>query len=131
MRIAHRLRLVSALGIVASCGLVSLTSMSAEAAYPGTNGRLAFGLYVEEGGQADIYSVLPNGQGLRRLTDDPGQDLCASYSPDGRFIAWCSSAGNANGGTDIWVMKQNGQDKRRVTHLGGNVNFPDFAPKGH
>ena len=27
-------------------------------------------------------------------------------------------------------MKQNGTDQRRVTDLGGNVTFPDFAPAG-
>src|SRR5260370_36155369 len=70
--------------------LVASASASVEASYPGTNdGRLAFGMIV--GGNADIYSVLPNGNDLRRLTTDSSFDACASYSPDGKDIAFCST----------------------------------------
>ena len=62
----------------------------ARASYPGeTNGRLAFGTTVD--GNTDVYSVLPNGEALHRLTNDPGFDACPAYSADGKSIAWCSS----------------------------------------
>jgi Tol biopolymer transport system component len=108
----------------------TLTATGAHASYPGANGRLAFGLSATATGQSDIYSILPNGRGLRQLTTYDGQDACATYSPDGHAIAWCTTRGNTHGGADIWVMKQNGTDQRRVTDLGGNVTFPDFAPAG-
>ncbi len=97
--------------------LVASASVSVEATYPGTNdGRLAFGMIV--GGNADIYSVLPNGNDLRRLTTDSSFDACASYSPDGKEIAFCSTR---SGVSEIWKMKQNGTQQEQVTHLGGNT----------
>src|SRR5690242_10555198 len=67
----------------------------AHATYPGTNdGRLAFGMIV--GGNVDVYSVLPNGNDLRRLTTDASFDACASYSPDGKEIAFCSTRSGAS-----------------------------------
>src|SRR6266581_1264850 len=106
--------------------LVASASVSVEATYPGTNdGRLAFGMIV--GGNVDIYSVLPNGNDLRRLTTDSSFDACASYSPDGKEIAFCSTR---SGVSEIWKMKQNGTQQEQVTHLDGNVTFPDFSPDG-
>ena len=105
-------------GVLACAALVGAAE-PARATYPGaTNGRLAFGITID--GNTDVYSVLPGGQALRRLTDDPGFDACPAYSADGRSIAWCGPGG-------IWLMKQNGTDKRRVTNFG---LFPDFSPDG-
>jgi Tol biopolymer transport system component len=113
---------------VAVTALVAVTS-SARATYPGVaNGRIAFGINVN--GNTDIYSTRLHGQGLHRLTTDPGFDACAAYSADGRRIAWCSGAGDPPGHFDVWTMKQNGNDKQRVTNLGGSAIFPDFSPDG-
>src|SRR6266568_1342430 len=117
------IRLLSVLAVLV--GLLG-ASEPAHATYPGTNdGRLAFGMTV--GGNVDIYSVLPNGDDLRRLTSDASFDACPSYSPDGKEIAFCS---NRSGATEIWKMKQNGTKQEQVTHLNGSVTFPDFSPDG-
>jgi TolB protein len=100
---------------------------SAHATYPGaTNGRLAFGINI--GGNVDVYSVRPDGQDLRRLTDDPSFDACAAYSANGRRIAYCS--GQGGGPVQVWTMRQNGTDKQQVTHLSGPAIFPKFSPDG-
>ena len=39
----------------------------------------------------DIYSIRPDGTGLRRLTDSEGNDAHSFWSPDGNFILWSSS----------------------------------------
>ncbi|TML11573.1 MAG: hypothetical protein E6G33_14575, partial [Actinobacteria bacterium] len=73
----------------AACALAALAAFSgsARATYGGaTNGRIAFGMNV--GGNVDVYTALPNGQDLRRLTDDPHFDACAAYSADGQRIAY-------------------------------------------
>jgi TolB protein len=123
------------LGITAGAAAAALAvlaalaafSASAGATYGGaTNGRLAFGMNV--GGNTDVYSVLPNGRDLRRLTDDPGFDACAAYSADGQRIAYCS--GEGGGPVQVWTMKQNGTDKQQVTHMTGAAIFPDFSPDG-
>jgi Tol biopolymer transport system component len=109
---------VALTGALALMALIAGAS-SAHATYPGNNnGRLAFGITVD--GNTDVYSVLPNGQALRRLTDDPASDVCAAYSADGRWIAWCGPGG-------IWLMKQNGTKKKQLTNFGA---FPDISPDG-
>ena len=112
------------LGLV--LGLTLLGVCPALAAYPGSqNGRLAYGIRVD--GNVDIYSSLPNGDALRRLTNSPGFDACPAYSADGKQIAYCSSA---SGPFEIWVMKANGTDQHQVTDIGGRMVFPDFDPTG-
>jgi Tol biopolymer transport system component len=109
---------------VASAGALALVALiaaatSAHATYPGNNnGRLAFGITVD--GNTDVYSVLPNGEALHRLTDDPGFDACPAYSADGKSIAWCRTDG-------IWLMNQDGTEKRQLTTVGA---FPDISPDG-
>jgi hypothetical protein len=48
---------------------------NAYASYPGGDRRLAFGM-VDPSGNPDVYSVLPDGHGLRRLTTQPTFDAC-------------------------------------------------------
>ena len=42
------------------------------------------------GSGADLYSVLPDGSGLRRLTTSPEDDLDPAVSPDRKEIAFVS-----------------------------------------
>ena len=113
-------------------GLVALIAAAgaARATYPGANGRIAFGMTAPGTAQPDVYSVLPGGEAMHQLTDDPAFDACAAYSADGKQIAYCSSVGDPTGQFDIWTMKQNGKDKQRLTRLGGGATFPDFSPDG-
>jgi Tol biopolymer transport system component len=120
-----RKNVLIAVAVAASIAVV--LARTASATYPGSNdGRLAFATNV--GGNVDIYSVLPNGNDLRRLTSGPSFDACPSYSADGKEIAFCS--GQLGGSEEIWTMKQNGSEQKQVTHLGGQAIFPDFSPDG-
>ena len=110
------------LGLAAT--LATLAIAPALATYPGgTNGRIAIG--VRANGAANIWTMRPDGSGMRQLTFGPNFKLCPSYSPDGRTIAYCATAGDA---FEIWTMKQNGTKQRQLTHLGGFATFPDFSP---
>lgn len=113
---------------VAALALLLSLPLSASATYPGSvDGRLAFGSTVD--GNVDIYTVLPTGQAFMRLTTDPLFDACPSWSADGKRIAWCHGV-QRGGVIDIWTMKQDGSDKRRITDMGGRATFPDFSPDG-
>jgi len=123
---AMRKVFVAAVVFVTVMAALVVASESARATYPGaTNGRVAFGLSVN--GNVDVYSMLPNGNDLRRLTDDPSFESCSAYSPDGKWIAYCSGQ---SGNFEIWKMKQNGKQRQQVTHTGGRMIFPDFSPDG-
>jgi Tol biopolymer transport system component len=120
-----KVRAIAAAGVA----LIALAAVagSARATYPGaTNGRIAFGMRVD--GNVDVYTVRPDGQDLRRVTNDPGFDACAAYSADGKRITYCSGGGG--GPVQVWTMKQNGTDKQQVTHMSGPAIFPDFSPDG-
>jgi Tol biopolymer transport system component len=120
-------RLTIAAALAATLVCAALVAGAARATYRGaTNGRLAFAITVE--GNTDVYSVLPNGNAFRRLTDEPGFDACPAYAADGNSITWCSytsPTGASAGG--ISAMKANGTKKRRLSDFG---NFPDISPDG-
>ena len=76
--------------------------MAATATYPGTvDGRLATGINAD--GNTDIYTFLPNGQALQRLTTNPLFDACPAWSADGKRIAWCHGV-QRGGVIDVWTM---------------------------
>lgn len=113
---------------IASGALLLALPMTASATYPGSvDGRLAMGATVS--GNADIYTVLPNGEALQRLTTDPLFDACPAWSADGKHIAWCHGV-QRGGVIDVWTMNLDGSGKTQVTDLGGRSLFPDFAPDG-
>jgi hypothetical protein len=54
----------------------------AGAAFPGPNGRIAFA--SDRDGDIDIYSMNPDGTGVRVLTNNSAIDTQPAVSPDGR-----------------------------------------------
>jgi len=115
--------------LLAAIMILGSLPMTASSTYPGTvDGRLAMGSNV--GGNSDIYSVLPNGEALLRLTESPLFDACPAWSADGKRIAWCHGVQASPGVIDIWTMKANGTDKVQLTDIGGRSTFPDFSPDG-
>lgn len=101
-----------------------IPAQAAEATYAGRNGRIAFGMNDSTG--RHVYSVRPDGHGLRQLTDGPFTDLCPAYSATGRTIAFCS---NRSGTFEVWSMTADGRRLRQLTSL-ASAAFPDFSPDG-
>ena len=69
--------------VLATMRLSALLASPALATYPGDVGRLAFAMNGPDG-NVDIYTTVPNGSSLKRLTTDPGFDACTAYSADGQ-----------------------------------------------
>lgn len=78
--------LVAAAVVAVAILMATLVAVSepAQAAFPGKNGRLAF---VNDG---EIYTIRPNGTGLKKLTSSPLIDAQPAWSPNGRKIAFAS-----------------------------------------
>ncbi len=91
------------LAVVAALVLAS----AASATFPGKNGRLVYST-----DDAQLYSVLPTGKGLRRISD--GIDFGASFSPDGKSIAFSRQEGESPLAT-IWTAAADGSGAHRVT----------------
>jgi Tol biopolymer transport system component len=64
---------------------------------------------------------------LKRLTFDAGLQTDASFSPDGRFIAYAS---DRSGNFDIWVQPVNGGEPVQVTREPAPDVQPAWSPDG-
>ena len=90
-------------------------------------GRIVFESHVSVP-HSSLYTIHPNGSGLQRLTGGPRSenDLFASYSPDGRRIAFFS---DRSGDPDIWVMDADGRHPHDITPSSRVIDFaPDWGP---
>lgn len=69
----------------------------------------------------------PRQRTLTRVTFDDGLQIGATWSPDGRFLAFSSDRG---GKFDIWVQQVSGGDPIQVTKGPGQNWQPDWSPDG-
>lgn len=69
----------------------------------------------------------PVQRALTRLTSDEGLQTGATWSPDGRFIAYNSDRG---GKYDIWVQQISGGDPIQITKGPAQNWMPDWSPDG-
>ena len=101
----------------------------------------------ERDGDLELYSMDTNGKNVKRLTNEPGYDGGAFFSPDSKMIVYRGSHP-----TDpkliqrdkdylkehlivpmvfeVWVMNADGSNKRQVTNLGVASFAPYFTPDG-
>ena len=67
-----------------------------------------------------------DGSDLTRMTNRPGQDCCAQWSPDGQSIVFVTP-GN---GEDIWLMNADGSNMRPLVTNEANDFVPCWSPDG-
>jgi Tol biopolymer transport system component len=95
--------------------------------------RLAEGVY-------DIYTIRPDGTGLKRLTNSHGNDAHQAWSPDGEHIVVASSRmGFKDEGIytdapqpygELFVMRYDGSEVRQLTDNQWEDGTPAWRP-GH
>jgi Tol biopolymer transport system component len=98
-------------------------------------------------GDIDLYTMRTDGSNVTRLTDKVGYDGGAFYSRDGQWICWraeypATDSARADyeallqrhlirpSKLDLWVMRADGSDKRKVTEKPGASFAPFFTPDG-
>jgi Tol biopolymer transport system component len=90
-------------------------------------------------GDWELYTMRPDGGDLKRVTHSPGNDAHAAWSFDGEWIAFASARGGfkdempvgeggGQGAGDIFVMRFDGSDVRRMTDDAFEEATPAFAP---
>jgi len=75
----------------------------------------------------DIYTALPDGSDLRRLTNVDAYDAESTLSPDGQTIVFTSTR---DGDLEIYTMRVDGSNVRRLTSTPGYDGGPFFSPDG-
>jgi len=102
------------------------------ATFPGTNGQITFAALPTPGAPGkQIYTIEPNGTGLRQVTHLPGDATAPHWSPDGNRIVFELDHPTGEPGCSVMVMNADGSG---LTDLTGNRNgcdaTPSFTPEG-
>lgn len=89
-------------------------------------GTLAF--VSQRDGNADIYTMQPDGSELQNLSNHPANDTTPAWSPDGSRIAFQS---DRDGSQEIYIMNSDGSEQTLITQKNAaNESHPDWSPDG-
>jgi Tol biopolymer transport system component len=103
-----------------------LSPSGADAAFPGTNGKIAFTQNF-----LSLITMNPDGGGQTRLTPTDKAQMAPAWSPDGTKLAFAQSVGGIfNPVQAIYTMNADGSDIRRVTSSGLDEANPAWSPDG-
>ena len=116
------------------------TAREAEATFPGTNARIAFDSTRTTGtgvdnptGDSEIFTIRPDGTGLKQITHNTSGDVAPVFSPDGTKIVYESlgkQTSNSQGDREVYRMNAlDGSGKKNLTNNGSGVHdkFPDWG----
>ena len=126
--------LILAMGLAAIALAMVLVAdpNSAEATFPGKNGKIAFSSNRNgDPSSFEVYSMRPFPEGSANqpvnLSTTAGQDLSPAYSPDGKKIAFHS---NRDGDPEIFVMDATGASQDQLTANSSTADFdPSWQPR--
>jgi Tol biopolymer transport system component len=123
--------MLSAIALVAA--FLVAPEPGAWASLPGADGRILFSYEApvpnEHLTQTDLFSVLPDGTGLTRLTDTPHRmEMAPAWDASGTKIVFSRSKAPFGPGS-IWVCDADGSNQVRLTS-GIDARDPVWDPRG-
>lgn len=128
-------RLLGVRGALAAALLLAgvmlvLAAASADAAFPGEDGKIAFSRDNYRQGTSGIFTVAPEGGAQERLGPEYGYS--PSWSADGQKVVFVASSGRTERdyNEDIYVMNADGTGVERVTNSRAYESSPSFFPDG-
>jgi hypothetical protein len=108
--------------VLALCAVALAASPTvAHAAFPGLNGQIGFAT----GPTSDLFAINFDGRLARSVITRPGVDREPHWSPDGRKIAWNSSA---SGKSQMYVADADGTNVRRLAPSSGYDYVEGWSP---
>ncbi|MDE1176023.1 MAG: amidohydrolase family protein [Edaphobacter sp.] len=131
----HKSLLVNIQGLIYSMPATGgagkqLTQPLQEASHPdwSSHGDLV-ALQSYAGGTFHIWTMKPDGTGLKQVTTGHGDDREPRLSPDGTTIAFSSDRA-FKGSYDIWTVKTDGSDLKQITDSPADEYEPNWAHDG-
>jgi Tol biopolymer transport system component len=93
-------------------------------------------------GDFELYTIRPDGTGLRRMTDVPGNDAHSIWSDDGEWVVFSSARRGFKDEMalydrvpqpygEIFVMRADGSDVRQLTDNKWEDASPGWMPEGN
>jgi Tol biopolymer transport system component len=124
----------TALAVLLACGAsLVLVEQQARAAFPGSNGKIAF--YSDRAstypGSSEIFATDADGSNPINLTQDSVIDTHPAWSPDGSKIAFMKDvSGNGGANYEIFVMNADGSRPVNLTNSPAYESKPTWSPDG-
>jgi Tol biopolymer transport system component len=78
-------------------------------------------------GREDVFVVRADGTGFRQLTDDVFRDRGASWSPDGKRLAFYS---NREGDYQAFSARPDGSELKKLSAVPGGLTYVSWSPDG-
>jgi TolB protein len=79
---------------------------------------------------SDVCIADVDGSHRHHLTDRPGPEFDATWSPDGTRVAYRDSRRGTNDNDEIYVVNADGSGRRNLTRNSSNDWGPDWSPDG-
>jgi TolB protein len=120
----------AALGVAAlvlTGGLGLAAAPSAQSAFPGGNGLIAFERYLPADEDTDISLMNPDGTGQTPIAEGPNPAGGPVWSADGTKIVYAEGEGND---AEIWSMDADGSNKTQLTDDDDQDAQPFWSPDG-
>ena len=130
---SHHARRLAA-GITLALTFASLASGQVAATGQRTNQRITFQRFDADG-HWQIWVADPDLTHQQQITDDPSNNGFPTWSPDGSRIAFQSDRTDSDPNDDvevqdIFTMRSDGSDVRKITDSVGDNEKPDWTPDG-
>ena len=82
---------------------------------------------LRNGPDSDIWSIRPDGTGLKALTTDGSDETDPALSPDGKKVLF---VGDADGDNEIYVVNVDGSGRKQLTDNQDDDLAPAWSPDG-
>ncbi len=116
------------LGALVAVVAITATPRPAETAFPGTNGRIVYGVFNGTNDD-DIWSINPDGSDPLQLTSGDALDADSSASPSGMKIAFDSDR-DTGLNYELYTMDIDGNNVQRIANDSFNYEYPAWSPDG-
>src|SRR6266540_2818609 len=113
---------------MALLGSALVLAAPAQAAFPGTNGKIAF--QSDRAGGTELFTVKSDGTSPTQLTTVNKSNYDAAWYPDGTGLAFSSCCAPGTSALEIYALNANGSGATRVTDNTSRDALPVWSPDG-